>query len=598
MPLDTKIAFLMKLNEAALAVPGVSFVSSQVLFVDEQKYFASSEGSRITQRLVRTYPQFSTTAADRASGDFQTRAVVDRAQLVGYEYVEDYPWLRDAEKAGHEVVEKLKAKPVAPGRYDLVVDPSQLFLAIHESVGHSTELDRSLGWEANMAGTSFLKASDAGKLRFGAHDRQPGRRPHPAGRPGDHRLRRRGREGRALAPGARRHVRRLADDARAGAARRPAALAWLPALGQLVERAVPADAERLARSRPRTEVTLDDLFSDIKRGLFIEGRGSLVDRPAALQLPVRRRRHPRDHQRQARRDGQGRGVSVAHARLLGVVRRPRRPGHLSAVGHVGRRQGRARPDQRGQPRLSAGAVPPGHRPEHGGRLMLTRDEALTICETVLAHAKAAGAEDAVVSLQNAVEAHARFADNRITTSGRSEDLDITATVWVGRRRGVDHRQRHERRRARSGMADDAVQIARVSPVHREYVPTLGPLDYPEARGFADATAEVDVTARAAGPRGRAAAPAATPRSPAPASTRARASAIAAATANGNRRYFRSSEAGLSVTARSGDGTGSGYYAGDHFDVARLDDAAHRRRRRSTRRCARATRSRSSPAPTR
>ncbi|MGH9175117.1 MAG: TldD/PmbA family protein, partial [Vicinamibacterales bacterium] len=163
VPLDTKIAFLMKLNETALAVSGVTFVSSQVLFVDEQKYFASSEGSRITQRLVRTYPQFTTTAADRASGDFQTRVVVDRAQLVGYEYVEDYPWLRDVEKAGHEVVEKLKSKPVAAGKYDLVVDPSQLFLAIHESVGHSTELDRALGWEANMAGTSFLEATDAGK---------------------------------------------------------------------------------------------------------------------------------------------------------------------------------------------------------------------------------------------------------------------------------------------------------------------------------------------------------------------------------------------------------------------------------------------------
>ncbi len=201
VPLDTKIAFLMSLNEAALAVPGVTFVSSQVLFVDEQKYFASSEGSRITQRLVRTYPQFSTTAADRASGDFQTRAVVDRAQLVGYEYVENYPWRQDAEKAGHEVVEKLKAKPVAPGRYDLVVDPSQLFLAIHESVGHSTELDRSLGWEANMAGTSFLKSERRRQAALRRLDRQPGRRPHPAGRPGDHRIRRRRGEGRALAPG-------------------------------------------------------------------------------------------------------------------------------------------------------------------------------------------------------------------------------------------------------------------------------------------------------------------------------------------------------------------------------------------------------------
>ena len=167
VPLDTKIGFLMKLNETAMGVAGVSFVSSQILFVDEQKYFASSEGSRITQRLVRTYPQFSATAADRAAGDFQTRPVVDRAKLLGYEYVDEYPWFADAEKAGHEVVEKLKSKPVAAGRYDIVVDPSQLFLAIHESVGHSTELDRSLGWEANMAGTSFIKPTDAGKLRFG-----------------------------------------------------------------------------------------------------------------------------------------------------------------------------------------------------------------------------------------------------------------------------------------------------------------------------------------------------------------------------------------------------------------------------------------------
>jgi TldD protein len=130
VPLEAKTSFLMKLNEAALAVPGVNFVNSQLLFVDEQKFLGSTDGSRITQRLVRTYPQLATTATDRASGDFQTRPVVDRAQLVGYEYVEDYPWLADAERAGHEAVEKLKAKPVSPGRYDIVVDPSQLFLAI------------------------------------------------------------------------------------------------------------------------------------------------------------------------------------------------------------------------------------------------------------------------------------------------------------------------------------------------------------------------------------------------------------------------------------------------------------------------------------
>jgi TldD protein len=186
VPLETKIAFLLKLNQTAL-VPGVSFVTSQILFADEQKYFASSEGSRITQRLIRTYPQFQTTATDRASGDFQTRPVVDRAKLMGYEYVEEYPWLADAEKAGHEVVEKLRAKPVSAGRYDIVVDPSQLFLAIHESVGHSTELDRALGYEANSAGTSFLKPG-CGHAALWLEHRQHCRRSHATRRPCHHGL--------------------------------------------------------------------------------------------------------------------------------------------------------------------------------------------------------------------------------------------------------------------------------------------------------------------------------------------------------------------------------------------------------------------------
>ena len=272
VPLETKIAFLMKLNETALAVPGVSFVNSQILFVDEQKYFASSEGSRITQRLVRTYPQFSTTAADKTTGDFQSRAVVDRAQLVGYEYVEDYPWLRDAERAGHEVVEKLKAQPVAAGRYDIVVDPSQLFLAIHESVGHSTELDRSLGWEANMAGTSFIKAEDAGKLRFGnkivnlvADRTQPGglattgyddegvksERWHIV------------RDGMFVDWQTTRELAPLVGQKRSHGCLHSDSWASVPF----------PRMPNVSLQPAATEVTLDDLFSGIKRGLFIEGRG-------------------------------------------------------------------------------------------------------------------------------------------------------------------------------------------------------------------------------------------------------------------------------------------------------------------------------------
>jgi predicted Zn-dependent protease len=200
--------------------------------------------------------------------------------------------------------------------------------------------------------------------------------------------------------------------------------------------------------------------------------------------------------------------------------------------------------------------------------MLTRDAALEICDAVLADAKAAGAVDATVSVQNALESHARFADNKITTSGRSEDVSVTATVWVNQRRGVATGN-DTSAAALKQLANEAVQIARVSPVHREYLPTLGAMTYPQERTFADSTANVDLEARAKilsavlDECQRAKVTGAGFHS-------ARASATATATANGNRRFFRSSEGSLSVTARSTDGTGSGYYSGDHFDLSRLD----------------------------
>jgi TldD protein len=271
VPLETKIAFLLKLNQTAL-VPGVSFVTSQILFADEQKYFASSEGSRITQRLIRTYPQFQTTATDRASGDFQTRPVVDRAKLMGYEYVEEYPWLADAEKAGHEVVEKLRAKPVSAGRYDIVVDPSQLFLAIHESVGHSTELDRALGYEANSAGTSFLKPTDAGTLRFGSNIVNiVGDRTQPGG------LATTGYDDEGVKAD-RWHIVRDGIFVDWQTTRELA-----PQIGQTKSHgclhcdswaSVPFPRMPNVSLQPaEKQVSLDDLFADIKRGLYVVGRG-------------------------------------------------------------------------------------------------------------------------------------------------------------------------------------------------------------------------------------------------------------------------------------------------------------------------------------
>ncbi len=168
VPLEDKVGFLLKLNETAMKVKGVSYVSSEVFFVNEQKFFASTEGSVIEQSLIRSFPTFEVTAVDAARGDFQTRGSLAGPKLIGYEYLETYPWLAEAEGAGEEAVEKVKAKPVEPGQYDLVLDPSHLWLTIHESVGHSTELDRALGWEADYAGTSFLTPDKLGKFQFGS----------------------------------------------------------------------------------------------------------------------------------------------------------------------------------------------------------------------------------------------------------------------------------------------------------------------------------------------------------------------------------------------------------------------------------------------
>jgi TldD protein len=165
-PIEQKVDTLLAINEAAMKVKGVAFVNSSMQWVNEQKFYASTDGSRIEQYIIRGFPGFTVTAIDRASGDFQSRASLGGPQLMGYEYMDKHSWLKEAEQAAEEAVQKLKAKPVEPGKYDLVLHPSHLWLTIHESVGHPTELDRALWWEANYAGTSFLTPDKTGKHKY------------------------------------------------------------------------------------------------------------------------------------------------------------------------------------------------------------------------------------------------------------------------------------------------------------------------------------------------------------------------------------------------------------------------------------------------
>jgi TldD protein len=168
LPIQPKLDLLLQVHEEALKVPGASFVSAFMQFVNEDKYFASTEGSHIRQSLIRSYPSFSVTAVDKTSGKFYSRRALTAPVGMGYEYVEGYPLLAEARTAAEEAVAMHKAKTVTPGLKQLILHPTNLWLTIHESVGHPTELDRALGYEANYAGTSFLTTDKLGKFEFGS----------------------------------------------------------------------------------------------------------------------------------------------------------------------------------------------------------------------------------------------------------------------------------------------------------------------------------------------------------------------------------------------------------------------------------------------
>jgi TldD protein len=167
VPLEDKIALLLGANEAALKVKNVRFVSSGLQLLREVKTLLTSEGTNVTQTFIRVGPSFSATAI--ATGDFQTyeEELAPRGQ--GWEYVESLNMRGNAERWASLAAEKLTAKSVAAGQYDLILDPTNLWLTIHESIGHPTELDRAVGQEANYAGTSFVAPPEKtiGKLKYG-----------------------------------------------------------------------------------------------------------------------------------------------------------------------------------------------------------------------------------------------------------------------------------------------------------------------------------------------------------------------------------------------------------------------------------------------
>jgi TldD protein len=168
VPDEEKVAFMTGINDRLLSSETVGHADFAVDLVMENKYLARSDGADLTQQRVRVQGAVEAVAIDPQSGDFETMRSICPPRGAGWEHLEGYDFAREAAELPELLAEKMRAPSVEPGRYDLVIDPSNLWLTIHESIGHATELDRVLGYEANYAGTSFATLDNLNTLQYGS----------------------------------------------------------------------------------------------------------------------------------------------------------------------------------------------------------------------------------------------------------------------------------------------------------------------------------------------------------------------------------------------------------------------------------------------
>ena len=165
-----RVGRLGELSERLMAADGVDHVDASLMQVLENKFYADTAGTMTTQQRVRLHPVFTAVNVDRGAGSFSSMRTLAPPAGRGWEYLTGTGWDFDTEIAELPglLAEHVKAPSVEAGRYDLVIDPSNLWLTIHESIGHATELDRALGYEAAYAGTSFATLDKLGSLAYGS----------------------------------------------------------------------------------------------------------------------------------------------------------------------------------------------------------------------------------------------------------------------------------------------------------------------------------------------------------------------------------------------------------------------------------------------
>ena len=168
VPLTEKTELLLDLTNKFLAheAEGIKKAYSYLSFTQEDKLFASTEGSLIEQRIYRSGGGMGCTAI--ANGDAKSRNFERSPLNKGYEHIQPELFYENLERVAAEAIAKVNAPEAPSGLTTLILKPNHLWLPIHESVGHPTELDRVYGYEANFAGTSFATTDKLNNLQYAA----------------------------------------------------------------------------------------------------------------------------------------------------------------------------------------------------------------------------------------------------------------------------------------------------------------------------------------------------------------------------------------------------------------------------------------------
>jgi TldD protein len=170
VPMQDRIALLADWSGQLLRADAVSHTDATLRQVRENKYYADTAGTSTRQQRVRLQCQLTATWLDHETGRFETMRTIAAPVGRGWEWLTGgvHDWAAELAQLPELLAEKAVAPSVEAGSYDLVIDPSNLWLTIHESIGHATELDRALGYEANYAGTSFATPDGLGSLKYGS----------------------------------------------------------------------------------------------------------------------------------------------------------------------------------------------------------------------------------------------------------------------------------------------------------------------------------------------------------------------------------------------------------------------------------------------